>query len=95
MEIKHGSPHSKITSPTDAIEIYKFLDVYKDQQYNMNDLQKTCIQKILSDDTTLQTEGFLEAQEETIVTLLSDENCAFGEIKIWGRWWNGKEDNAG
>ena len=60
----------------------------------MKDLQKMCTRKIFSNDITLQTEGFLTAQETTIVTLLSDENCVFREIKILGRWLTGQKDNA-
>ena len=72
------------TLTTDAIEIYEFLDIYKNEEYNMINLQKTLIQKLLSDETILQTEDFLDAKESTIVTLFGDENCTFGEIKIWG-----------
>ena len=47
-------------------------------------LQAECIQKLLIDGTVLKSESFLKAQLNTMVILLTDDNCAWKEEEIWG-----------
>ena len=50
----------------------------------MSQLQVECVQRHLIDDTVLKTESFLKSQLNTITTLLTDKNCSWKEVEIWG-----------